>query len=547
MPLEQKLFDFEYLTSLFAKWYAPYEWKRETVKHDLYDVTPWIARIRASRGDLEFLEICGEYLAALKDSHTRFEFSSSFLADLGVLFDIYDGKVLLDSINRNRLPAGQYPFAIGDELISIDGKPVGQLVDEIARLTASSNESSRRRLAAGRIGRRFQSFLPRAVELGPEAVVVLRRANGETATYTLPWVKTGTEVTEIGPVPSPGPRLFHLTAPQPGPDSDLQFQKFQVPEQHFVLGVGARAPVFALPQGFTMRLGAAPQDSFLSGTFQAGGLNIGFIRIPNFSAVAPPTAVAGVPAINQFTAETQALEQITDGLVIDLTRNPGGGGCHTEQLLQRIFPNGYRSLGQEVRATLELRTFAYSIWTFFRNGGAPAPLVAALEAQYRAIDTAYSENRGRTGPVSLCFIDPSLDKPPFTDPAGRVIAYSKPLIVLTDEFTSSAAEIFAAAVQDNRRGLIVGSRTNGAGGAQHFHPFAATVYSESAATVTESLVVRSEVRQAPGLPATAYLENIGVQPDVPVELMTAENLTGGGRAFTTAFTASIVDHIRRSR
>ncbi len=49
----------------------------------------------------------------------------------------------------------------------------------------------------------------------------------------------------------------------------------------------------------------------------------------------------------------------------------------------------------------------------------------------------------------------------FSDGRG---AYQKlPLIVLTDEFSASASEIFAGAIQDNDRGIIVGRRTFGKG------------------------------------------------------------------------------------
>jgi hypothetical protein len=32
--------------------------------------------------------------------------------------------VLIDSVNRARLPAAQYPFDIGDELVALDGQRV---------------------------------------------------------------------------------------------------------------------------------------------------------------------------------------------------------------------------------------------------------------------------------------------------------------------------------------------------------------------------------------------------------------------------------------
>ncbi len=46
---------------------------------------------------------------------------------------------------------------------------------------------------------------------------------------------------------------------------------------------------------------------------------------------------------------------------------------------------------------------------------------------------------------------------------GRGSYQNLPLIVLTDEITASAAEIFAGAIQDNDRGIIVGRRTFGKG------------------------------------------------------------------------------------
>lgn len=46
---------------------------------------------------------------------------------------------------------------------------------------------------------------------------------------------------------------------------------------------------------------------------------------------------------------------------------------------------------------------------------------------------------------------------------GRGSYQSLPLIILTNEYTASAAEIFAGAIQDNDRGIIVGRRTFGKG------------------------------------------------------------------------------------
>ena len=81
-----------------------------------------------------------------------------------------------------------------------------------------------------------------------------------------------------------------------------------------------------------------------------------------------------------------------------------------------------------------------------------------------------------------------IDKGPVVqlrDTTGRVevdddpdpsIFYSGPMIVLVDRFSASASEIFAAAIQDYGRALIVGQQTYGKGTVQNAHPLNYTIF-----------------------------------------------------------------------
>jgi hypothetical protein len=538
---EQKAADFRYLAGLYAKQYAPYEWKRTLFGFDALDIAPWMERVARTKDDLDFYEVCVEYISKLNDSHVPFVLPSNFVATLNFTVDIYDGKVLIDSINRTRLPAAGFPFQIGDELLSVDGKDAEQLIAEFSKYAPAGNPRSLRRQAAARIVTRPQSRMPHAPDVGDSASVSVLLAGGETRTFDVPWVKTGVPL-HVGPVPSPKSAPARK-AMFDGTEELPEYLQVWMEAQHSaadhvegVLGLGARTPVFVLPANFVQRRGMAPADFFFSGSYTAGGRRIGFIRIPNYGSLAPSV-------LQEFEGEIAWFQENTDGLVVDNMRNTGGFLCFGENLVARLTPYQFRATTYELRATWSRVNSFYSALSSARQFNADKWMIDLYEILVNDLLQAYQENRGRTGPIPLC--TPSGDRLPATDQSGRMIAYTKPLIMLIDDFSISTADSVPAMLQDARRGPLFGWRTNGAGGT-NITP-AAGAYSEALSGVVLGMMVRREPVVTPGYPTSHYIENAGVAPDIEYDFMTKENLLQRGRPFVDAFTAAMIQEISGGR
>ena len=547
---EQRVQDFQVLVNLYSRRYAPAEWKNQALRFDLSNTNRWLERVRSAKDDIEYHEIALEYVAMLEDTHSSYTAPGNASASLGFSVDIYDGKVLIESIDRSRLPVAEYPFMMGDELVSVDGRTAEEWIEHLARFRKFGNPATTRRMAADRITFRSQSTYPRIGELGDTALVVVRRASGELGTYTLAWKKTNIPYSGSPSLPKSLTRqsrseggymdvlqsMWNWSAPM----NDTVFQGEAVDEdgnsvpRRYVLGYGGKQPTFALPSGFVMRLGKTPADFHVSGTYEADGLRIGYLRFPNFSPQNPGSA------IQELDKEIQYFNENTDGLVVDVSRNTGGG-CYMLDVARRLMRDDFWFFGEEIRPTWDRIQILQAGLEAARQQKADDWVITMLSHNVDQLLASYRAGSHRTEALPSCYFQgmaPAWMNTPVQNP------YTKPLIVLVDEFSTSAGDIFAAMMQDNHRGPLVGMRTNGAGGAVS-HPWLAGPFTEAMVSNTNTLVVRRDyVANAPDLPVNRYIENTGVRPEIVIDRMTRENLMNGGKPFVEAFTKALTDHIR---
>ena len=553
LTTDQKVGDFQNMAALYAKRYAPYEWKKQSFGFDLLQIGPWLDRVRASKDDIEFYEIAAEYVSNLHDTHSSFISPYRMVADLGIVVDIYDGKLLIEGINRTLLPVAQFPFQTGDEVVTVDGKTMEEWITVFSRSRQWGSPRTTRRYLADAITFRPTSVYPRALDLGASASVVVRRNAGNMETYTVPWTKTGYTGKVIGRVPSPQLKqsvggetpdymaLLNQMRNWKMADNDPLLSGETVDEEtgetvnrRYLLGIGSRAPVFALPAGFTQRLGTVAGEFHFSGTFTSGGSRIGYLRVPAFSTNAT--------SLREIAQEIAFFQANTDGLIVDVMRN-GGGDCYMLRLASYLIPTpGFYFFGEELRPTYSLLTSFQNSLDAAKRARADQWVIDLYSAYLNVIETAYKENRGRTGRVPACSL--TLENNPAVDSTGVSLAYTKPLVILVDEFSISAADIFPAMMQDNKRGVIVGMRTSGGGGSVSGWPL---FYSEASFTNTNTLVVRNAPASAPDLPSAPYVENIGTIPDIELDYMTRDNLINRGRTFVDQVTQIMLTQIKNGQ
>ncbi|MFZ9905335.1 MAG: carboxy terminal-processing peptidase, partial [Steroidobacteraceae bacterium] len=174
-------------------------------------------------------------------------------------------------------------------------------------------------------------------------------------------------------------------------------------------------------------------------------------------------------------------------------------GFYSDYDAQRAGDKNYRSTTRDVRKLIDelKKEDVDSIVMDLRgNGGGFLPEAQSL--------TGLFIDRGPVVQVQFSGGDKEvLDD----DEAG--IAYDGPLVVLIDRFSASASEIFAGAIQDYGRGVVVGQRSFGKGTVQNLVPLsrwsARPVNGQLTVTIGKFYRVTGESTQ-----------HRGVEPDVPL-------------------------------
>src|SRR5258708_16658161 len=173
MTPTEKVLDFSPMAATFAMNYGPIQWKRDALNFDLLNIGGWLTKAMNTQDDLDFYELCVSYVASLNDAHDSFQLPSDSQAYLGFSVDIYDGKTFIDNINRTQLPVRDFPFQIGDELLSLDGVATQDLIQQFTKYAIAPNPLSTSRIPAAPITFPLHYFMPHPHPLPSSPTLVL--------------------------------------------------------------------------------------------------------------------------------------------------------------------------------------------------------------------------------------------------------------------------------------------------------------------------------------------------------------------------------------
>jgi PDZ domain len=196
LTLAERSADFTQLKAIIATQYGPFDYKHATGVIDFDKLNAeFDAKIAATRSNQEFYSVIAEYIARFRDGHFTVTNPNVRTARVPLNLDLIDGRVLISHIDRDKLPEDKFEFAVGDEVLALDGRPVFNVMAELAKYVPSGNPATVKRKSAWALLQRSSGLF--AIPAAENVTITVRHAsNGVTKDATLAWTKTGSVLDE---------------------------------------------------------------------------------------------------------------------------------------------------------------------------------------------------------------------------------------------------------------------------------------------------------------------------------------------------------------
>jgi hypothetical protein len=504
LSAEEKLSDLHQLVARMKSGYGPLEYKKSALGIDIDSLQKkYEQRIVATKSNGEFYYEILKFIAEFKDGHFRAILPGSHRATLPLRFDLVRGKVLIDEINRQKLPETEFRFDRGDELIEFNGRPVADEIADLMQLIPNGSELTARRYAVMSLTVRSAARYP----VPPLKTVKLKIRRGESSVIdeaNLKWTYDGDPINEFS-IAKSGASLLKSEAKSQakshaksiGPVNrgftelstfdEVKIYSHPEFERKFLCSGQTRIEI---PADATIIM----RDPFVAYYHPTSKGNIGYLRIPHYSPQLDENTedwqAASRMRFMQYEYAVSKLEANTVALVIDQQHNCGGFVFFMHDLATLFIGKSFEPIKFELLANKE----EYLKFVDWASGFKNTLLYEGLTRISEIIKKAWDAGQKMTSRVGIDGIE--------VYHPNRV-RYTKPILVLIDELSGSGGDAFPALMQGLGRVQLLGETTMGLGGS--VWPEGPLYYSRITPELTTSLFFH---------PNGTAIENVGAIPDI---------------------------------
>jgi len=247
-----------------------------------------------------------------------------------------------------------------------------------------------------------------------------------------------------------------------------------------------------------------------------------------------------VSLIKKLAKVINYFEMTTEGLVVDQTNNSGGSLLYgyaiaamlTDRPLNTPFHQVTLTPKEVSNAIRDNKSIQFELAQRPENNKAPRQWMQGYAADRSFFKSylAYNQfiinewNNGKKITSNFPILGIKKIKP---HPLGH---YSKPILMLVDSLDFSTADFIPAILQDEKRAVIFGEKTAGAGGSVERCSYP-NLLGVASLSFTTSFAERAN-RKA--------IENLGITPNIPYT-KTVEDMIGNNKDYKKAINAAVED------
>lgn len=538
---EAMLRDLDNIRNIFQSQYAPIHWKKAYKGWELDTaIREAKEKVLGAHSVKSYQIILRDFFNSLEDYHVKVRFYSTEEASLPFQLGYADGGYYIQYVDRKKLSPLFYPINVGDELISFDGRPIEEVIQELKRVELSSEKEGTDHSLACRLLTKRSGAQGAQVPRGPVMIEVRSPFSKVERSYQLIWEYTPERVKDVLD-PDAAPEAL-VKKGKKGLRGSGDSKRLQSLVEQAILGgemntalqfseelrgdqeglgnphdIGARKS-FIPPLGrMLMEAGEDEEFYWYLCESEDRSRRVGYVRIPFYV----PRSMNIEKALQEFAVIIERMQELSDVLVIDQVNNPGGNKWYLAGLASMLTdqplyaPKDRMAIDQfwvhlsslilDQFEGVETDEDAEEVFGGKSMMGMPInyQTVVYWREWCRFIIDQWGQGKTLTDPMYIM----GMDK---IHPHPRV-RYTKPIVLLVNELCFSCGDFFPAILSDSKdksQLRIFGARTAGAGGFVRWHqyPNAFGVYAFS---LTGSLAERVDKNP---------IENLGVQPDVEYAL-----------------------------